>query len=292
MSRALMTDDHSLSVDSASRPERRFASSPRLPLLCELGNDLVHTTAWQRRTALARPFLLLAVFAILPVLGWWWLAPLVVFLIFVAVVTVTHDVVHGSLGLTPRQTEFWLFALGVLLLESGHAYRLTHHQHHRIFPGPDDPEGDPARMSFWQSVWWGPCFLPRLWCWAWRRSEAQRSQRRWLLLEALWAGGMILLAVALSPLTVAPLMYVALAVVGSWVYPLLTVHLPHHGYGETALSQTGTLRGVIIPRLFLELTYHLEHHLYPQVPSHHLAELSRRLEPTLRAGGVVPRWVP
>ena len=31
-----------------------------------------------------------------------------------------------------------------LLLESGHAYRATHMQHHRVFPGPDDPEGDPA----------------------------------------------------------------------------------------------------------------------------------------------------
>jgi beta-carotene hydroxylase len=48
----------------------------------------------------------------------------------------------------------------------------------------------------------------------------------------------------------------------------------------------------VIPALFLELTYHLEHHLYPQVPSHNLPELSRRLEPVLRQAGVVPTWVP
>jgi len=43
--------------------------------------------------------------------------------------------------------------------------------------------------------------------------------------------------------------------------------------------------------LFLELTYHLEHHLYAEVPSHNLPELSRRLEPTLQQAGVSPRRV-
>jgi len=50
--------------------------------------------------------------------------------------------------------------------------------------------------------------------------------------------------------------------------------------------------GMIIPALFLELTYHLKHHLDPQVPSHHLPELSRRLEPFFQEAGVEPRKVP
>ena len=266
--------------------------APELPTLGELGVDLLATTPWQRRWALARPFLLVICFAAVWQLGLWWLAPLVTFLLFIAVVTVTHDVVHGALGLTPRQSEWWLFLLGVLLLESGHAYRATHHQHHRVFPGPDDPEGDPARMSFWTAVLWGPLFLPRLWLWAFRRSRGRADQRWWLLAEATWAIGFPLAAAALWPVTQGPAVYALLVLVGSWVYPLLTVHLPHHGYGDTPLTQTGTLRGLIIPRLFLELTYHLEHHLYPTVPSHHLAKLSERLDPTLRASGVTPRWAP
>src|SRR5258708_5969538 len=73
---------------------------------------------------------------------------------------------------------------------------------------------------------------------------------------------------------------------GSWVYPLLTVHLPHHGYGATPLTQTSSLRGRVIPALFLELTFHLEHHLYPSMPSHHLPELARRLESFFRQAEV------
>jgi beta-carotene hydroxylase len=84
------------------------------------------------------------------------------------------------------------------------------------------------------------------------------------------------------------LVYTVMVIVGSWVYPLLTVHLPHHGYGDSPLNQTRTLRGRLVPALFLELTYHLEHHLYPQVPSHHLPELARRLDGYLRSHGVRP----
>jgi beta-carotene hydroxylase len=88
------------------------------------------------------------------------------------------------------------------------------------------------------------------------------------------------------------LAYAAMAIVGSWVYPLLTVYLPHHDYGDEPLRQTRTLRGRVIPAIFLELTYHLEHHLYPAVPSHNLPELSRRLDPIFARAGVRPVAVP
>jgi beta-carotene hydroxylase len=264
----------------------------RLPRLEELGFDLLETSPFQRWLALFRPLAGLAAYAVAAALGLWWLTPLLVFLIFVAVVTVTHDVVHNSLGLTRRQTEWALFLTGVVLLESGHAYRTTHLQHHRLFPHDDDPEGHPAHLSLWGAITNGPLFLPRLWWWAYRRSRGRPGQRRWLLAEALVpllvvGGGLLLWST-----TPALLLYATLAIAGSWVYPLLTVHLPHKDFGDTPLTQTHTLRGRIIPAIFLELTYHLEHHLYPQVPSHHLAELARRLDPFLAKAGVQPWLVP
>jgi beta-carotene hydroxylase len=203
-----------------------------------------------------------------------------------------HDVVHGSLGLSRRQTDWALFVMGAFLLESGHAYRSTHLRHHHIFPGPDDPEGDPARMSLIEVVMWGPLFLPRLWLWAFVRSQPGGAVRRWLVAEAAWSFAIVAGGVCLLPWTPAVLVYAVLAIVGSWVYPLLTVHLPHRHYGNTRLSQTHTLRGRVVPALFLELTYHLEHHLYPEVPSHNLPELSRRLDPIFRQAGVQPWRVP
>jgi beta-carotene hydroxylase len=261
------------------------------PALTEVAGDLLVTSPHQRRVALARPYLGMVVFALVAWLGWWWLTPLVMFGIFVAVVTVTHDVVHRSLGLRHRGTEWALFLLGTVLMESGHAYRTTHLQHHRLFPSRDDPEGYPAELSFLGAACYGPVFLVRLWWWAYRRTREDRRQRAWLLAEA--AVPVIALAggVALLPVTPAVLVYVGMAIVGSWVYPLLTVYLPHHDYGDTPLTRTRTLRGRVIPAIFLELTYHLEHHLYPQVPSHRLAELARRLDPFLARSGVRPKRV-
>ncbi|WP_394825880.1 fatty acid desaturase family protein [Pendulispora albinea] len=264
--------------------------SARLPTISRLGRDLLETRSSQRWRTLARPFGLLGLYAVAYRMGWWFATPAIVFLVFVAIVTSAHDVVHGSLGLGRRGTEWALFALGAVLLASGHSYRTSHLQHHRVFPGPDDPEGDPARMTFWGAVRHGPSFLPRLWYWAWKRSCGR--ERRWLLAEALWAALVLFAGIALWPATHAVLVYAAMVHSGAWVFPLLTVHLPHRDYGETPLTQTHTLRGRIVPALFLELTYHLEHHLYPQVPSHNLAKLSRRLDPVFREAGVVPWRVP
>jgi fatty acid desaturase len=271
---------------------RLLSDEAYMPRLGSLGADLLVTTPCQLWLACARPCLGLAAYVVAVWFGWWWLAPPIVFLIFVAVVTVTHDVVHGSLGLGRRQTEWALFVFGAILLESGHAYRLGHLRHHQVFPGPDDPEGDPARMSFWGAVGHGPMFLPLLWWWAYRRAHGQPHQRLWLLLEASWAIAVPTMGGLLWSWTPFVLIYAVLAIAGSWVYPLLTVYLPHHDYGDTPLTQTSSLRGRFIPSLFLELTYHLEHHLYPAVPSHNLPELARRLDPFFQKAGVKIRRVP
>lgn len=257
-----------------------------LPTLEELGTDLLTTTPRQRRIALVRPFIGIVIYALAAYFGLWWLTPIIVFLIFVAVVTVTHDVVHNTLGLSRRQSDWALFFMGLVLLESGHAYRTTHRQHHTHFPADDDPEGYPAKIGFAGAVLYGPVFLWRLWWWAFQRNANNPSQRVWLLVEIAMPFTALIGGILLWNITPAVLIYVGMAIVGSWVYPLLTVYLPHKDYGDTPLTQTHTLRGRIIPMLFLELTYHLEHHLYPQVPSHHLAELARRLDPFFERAGV------
>jgi beta-carotene hydroxylase len=256
-----------------------------MPSLKQLGADLLTTTPTQRWTALLRPFLGVAAYLAAAAMGWWWLTPILVFLIFVAVVTVTHDVVHNTLGLSKRQTDWALFLMGVVLFESGHAYRLTHRQHHLNFPADDDPEGYPAKIGMLGAILYGPVFLWRLWWWAVRRAQTL-GERAWLLIEGAIPIAATALGVALWSTTPAILVYAVMAIVGSWVYPLLTVYFPHKDYGDNPLTQTHTLRGRLIPALFLELTYHLEHHLYPQVPSHHLAELARRLDPYLQRAGV------
>src|SRR5437764_142677 len=129
----------------------------------------------------------------------------------------------------------------------------------------------------------------------WRRRLSlarRRRARTWLLLEAALAVGQLAAALLLRDVAPAYSVYVLLVLVGGWLYPLLTVHLPHRHFGATEELQAHTLRGRLVPPLLLEQTYHLEHHLYPRVPSHKLPRLARRLEPLLRERGVVPVRVP
>ncbi|QDU66343.1 fatty acid desaturase family protein [Engelhardtia mirabilis] len=266
------------------------ASQP--PWLESLGNDLLATSRRQRWRTLSRPIWLVAAYVIAAACGHYWALPLIMVPLFLSVVTAAHDVVHGALGLDRRGTEWALALLGAVLFESGHAYRWTHRRHHLVFPGSDDPEGAPAKGSWLGAILEAPCFLPRLWWWAFHRARGRRAERAWLLAEASWFLVAAVAAVVALGRWPSASAYFAMALVGSWSYPLLTVHLPHRNYGDTPVSQTHTLRGRLVPRLLLELTYHLEHHLYPSVPSHNLPILSERLEPWLREQGVTPRRVP
>lgn len=256
----------------------------RLPTLAALGLDLLHTSRRRRVVVLARPGVLAGAALACALSSRPLLVVVLMVPLFLSVVVAAHDLVHGSLGLSAGLTDVLLSVVGLVVLESGHAYRCSHRRHHRQWPdGVDDPEGELARMTLLRVLLEGPVFLPRLWWWAWRRHP---GQRRWLAVEA--AGCLVLLAG--GPLTGsgALTLYALLCVLGSWTYPLLTVHLPHRAGTRDPLLATRTLRGRVLPRLLLELTYHLEHHLYPAVPSHRYAELARRLDPHLSAAGVAP----
>jgi fatty acid desaturase len=261
----------------------------RLPSMSELGSDLLLSTPRQRWMPIPMPYFYASGFMV----SWHFGVHIVSFLclicVFSACSTSTHDVVHRSLGHSRRATEWLLFLLGLPILESGHAYRATHLAHHKRFPHHDDPEGEAAHQPVWKVLVSGPLFLPRLWIWAWRASENRVDQRWWLAVEAFLPVLGIGLGILFLPWSNAVLAYSLVVLVSSWFYPLFAVHLPHRHFEEgIPLRQAWTVRGRFIPQMFLPLAYHLEHHLYPLVPSHNLPILAQRLQPWLDDAGVEP----
>ena len=77
-------------------------------------------------------------------------------------------------------------------------------------------------------------------------------------------------------------------IAGSWVYPFITAYLVHDADGSGELMQTRLFRGRVLSLLALEHLYHLEHHLYPQVPHHNWPRLARRLDPYFEGLGIEP----
>ena len=256
-----------------------------LPTLAELGKDLLVVSAADIAVSLVRPLLCFTLFWPLAITHHYVAAAFAVAgLLFFTYTSTSHDLVHRTLHLPHLPNELLLAALEATCLRSGHAFRLTHLQHHKCFPDDDDVEAAEAAKGFWDALACGPMHQVRLFVWAWRHGHA--AERCWMSGEACF----VLSAMAASALlwkSFPPLLlYVVLVTVGSWFYPLATVWWPHRAEGLTPLTQTRGFRGRLVPFLFFQHTYHLEHHLYPGVSSHRWAELGARLEPHLRKAGV------
>lgn len=262
------------------------ASSHELPTLEALGRDLLRVPLWRRIVSLALPFVLAGGFFVLAARGHW-LAALAcpVLLSFFTYGSVSHDLVHRTLGLPRSVNESLLCAIELIALRSGHAYRFSHLHHHARFPAEDDMEAASARLPLPRAVLEGVTLQWRLWFFALRQPGPHRG---WVAGEgaaiALLIGG----ALASLPWTALPAMYAALMIMGSWIFPITTVLIPHDASGQEALTQTRLFRGKVLSVIALEHLYHLEHHLYPQVPHHNWPALARRLDPHFARLGVKP----
>ncbi|MGE3618762.1 MAG: fatty acid desaturase, partial [Gemmatimonadales bacterium] len=202
-----------------------------------------------------------------------WIAVLPASYFFLAGLRLVHDVFHRNLGLPRWGDRLVLVAMSGLMLGSMHAVRATHLRHHRNCLGPDDVEGAQAAGSFWRALITAPLFPVKLHRAAWR--DAEPAQRRWIALEiglvSCWAG-------AAARWGFWPVGYVAcLMALGQGLVGFFAVWTVHHDtdrwheVARTIRSRTGSL-------LVLEMFYHLEHHLFPRVPTCRLRELAARLD--------------
>lgn len=253
------------------------------PSLDSLGIDLLHTSVWERLRCLVLPFVTAVGFFWAGDRGWWWLALLCAIMqSFFTYASVSHDLVHRTLRLPRWLNELLLTAIEGLNFRSGHAFRVTHLHHHQSFPSADDLEGAAARMSWWRALLDGVTAQPRLGWWALRHSRG--ANRAWIVVETI-----VVIAFA-SACLFSPVgrVYLTVIVAGSWIFPMMTSFMPHDVNGSDPLHQTRLFRGRLIAWLSLEHLYHLEHHLYPQVPHQRWPELARRLDPYFAAEGIQP----
>jgi len=256
------------------------------PSLEELGRDLLRVTALRRAISLVTPFALGTLFFVFAAHGW--LIPALacpVLLSFLTYGSTSHDLVHRTLRLPHFTNEILLAAIELITLRSGHAYRVSHLHHHARFPAEDDIEAAAARLPLSRALLDGVTLQYRLYFIAFRKPG---SHRAWVICE----GVAIALALAGSlvclPWTPLPALYCALVIAGSWVFPIATVIIPHNARGAEPWTQTRLFRGKALSLLSMEHLYHLEHHLYPQVPHHNWPELARRLDPYFARLGIRP----
>lgn len=261
-------------------------NDPPLPTIADLGPDLLRITPLQRLTSVLIPFACAALYITFAHYRLWPLAVLtLMYLSFATYGSISHDLVHRTLGLPRALNEFLLTTIELLAFRSGHAYRLAHLHHHARFPHDDDIEGAAAKMSLPRTLLEGVTFQPRIMLWALRRHTRTHPV---VLFETLTVLALLTACFISLRWTPVPAVYATLMIMGSWIIPLVTSYIPHNPAGQTALAQTRLFRGRVLSVIALQHLYHLEHHLYPSVPHHNWPKLAHRLDPYFNDANVHP----
>lgn len=261
---------------------------PDLPRLHDLVANPLALTRIQLATTTMRPMLALGAFVWLAARGWYVLALGAEIAVFVTAVVVLHDVFHRNLGLRRHRYHALLTLYGALLLNSGHALARTHLEHHRVYPGHDDPEAYVDTWPVWRVVVEGPVYRLRVWAWAWRHRGGWGLP---ILAEwTVWLGAWVL-AIALRHRVPELSLYVIVAELGAWTFPLISVSGVHDRREAGYLRQSRSLHIAAVGAVLLGMQHHLEHHLYPRVPAARLAEVAAALDPWLaERDAAVTRW--
>lgn len=268
------------------RGARAIRQQHGLPDLTDLAPELASLPRWEVVLSLLTPWGCLTIYILAALAGWWLLAILgVVMLSFFTYGSVSHDLVHGNLGLSHRLNNLLLCLTELLAVRSGHAYQMAHLHHHARYPADDDVEGAASGMSLARTLVEGVVMHPKCWLWAVREGP---GPRRWVWFEGSVCLAIILLSLAVISITPIPAVYVALVIAGSWIIPLMTSYIPHDRHAAEPLQQTRLFRGRLLSWIAVQHLYHLEHHLYPRVPHHHWAQLAVRLDPYFERAGVKP----
>ena len=245
------------------------------PRLRSVGwRDLVYVTPFEILLEVALPLAWLSASLLVAAFGRYVLALSLSFLFFLTGLRLVHNAFHFSLGLSRRATDFVLWLMSVLMLGSMHAVQFNHLRHHRLTLGENDMEGKHAEMSAWRALLFGPAFpiLIHITALRYGSQKLRAIVAGELLLNASW----ISFAFVLWNNRVLRYHLTAMAI-GQCLTAFFAVWTVHHHCDRTHYIAR-TLRNKIKNGITFNMFLHVEHHLFPRVPTCHLPELSRRID--------------
>jgi fatty acid desaturase len=204
------------------------------------------------------------------------------FMFFLTGLRIVHNAFHSALGLSRAQNSAVLWIMSFLMLGSMHAVRFNHLRHHRLRPDEGDVEGRAAEMPAWRALLFGPWFPVLLHATALRHGNAK--------LRAMVAAQLLITTVCTALVFgvwhSSTLRYHVIAMaIGQCLTAFFAVWTVHHHCDRTHYIAR-TLRSRVKNQITFDMFRHIEHHLFPQVPTCHLPELSRRIDraaPELRS---------
>jgi fatty acid desaturase len=201
----------------------------------------------------------------------------------------SHEGHHHLLFRSRTANDAVNLALCLPLLHAPSAYKVLHELHHRYLGGPGDPDEyrnytSSARLRWvlqWVRLTAGTLvYMPLIPIVAWRRATAAERRRigaEYAGMAAIWT-----LVFATVPLD---------ALLRTWLVPGILVGyvsavraLAQHALterGDPLLASRSVRSNPLVSFLLLNENYHLEHHLFPEIPSYNLPRLRALLRSRL-----------
>ena len=263
---AVASAHHCEAAHVRPRNDPRLRDIPWTDLLSLRRHEIAH------ELTLSLPWLLASLAA-----AQWRLYPLALlasFMFFLTGLRQVHNAYHYALGVPRAATEWVMLALSVLMLGSMRAVQVNHLRHHRYCLGGEDIEAMSARLPAWRALLLGPWFPLRLHHAALQVGSPR--QRRWIGVELLANAVWIALVFAVFEYRVLEYHIMAMPL-GQCLTAFFAVWTVHHDCAG-GVFPARTIRNPLKARLTYAMFYHVEHHLFPTVPTRRLAILARRLD--------------
>ena len=221
---------------------------------------------------ISMPWLIISMF--LAYHTWYLAAMFCSFMFFLTGLRQVHNAFHFALGLSKPLTHWVMFILSVLMLGSMHAVQINHLRHHQHCMQDEDIEAKSAQMKWWQAFLFGPIFPLMLHKKAFE--VGTKTQRKWMTAELLANVVFITLVFAVLDITVLKY-HVLVMLIGQCMTAFFAVWTVHHDT-EDHIYMARTVRNEFKRVVTYNMFYHVEHHLFPAVPTRKLHILAKRLD--------------
>ena len=209
---------------------------------------------------------------------WGWIAAMGIAVIYVFMLglRVAHNAFHGTLGLTRSGDDWVMWLISVMMLGSSHAINYTHMHHHKHCMEKGDVEGELANLPFWQALVKSPIYPVYIHIVALR--DAPVAQKRWIQAEL--SVSVLVQCVMLvwldSPVF---MLYSMMMLAANLAAPMVGIWAVHRQCEDSPVDAR-SCRSRVVNFLTCGMFYHAEHHLFPAVPTRHLAALAKRIDAT------------
>ena len=207
-------------------------------------------------------------------LQWYVLALFCSFMFFLTGLRQVHNAFHFALGISRPATHWVMFFLSIVMLGSMHAVQINHLRHHQHCMQEEDIEAKSATMKWWQALLFGPVFP-----WMLHKKAFEvgtKTQKKWMSAELV--ANVIVLFLVFVILDISILKYhVSAMLIGQCMTAFFAVWTVHHDT-EDHVYMARTVRNEFKRVVTYNMFYHVEHHLFPAVPTRRLHILAKRLD--------------